>query len=72
MPAQCVISKDSRIYNHTAQVGALHRGETRQDLVHVPYSLHAKRMHGSIKDFMNKQYIQHMPKETTTARKVRV
>jgi hypothetical protein len=43
MPAQRAIPKDSGIYNHADQVGVFHRGETRKDLVHVPYTLHAKK-----------------------------
>jgi hypothetical protein len=52
-------------------VGVLHTGETRKDLVHIPYTLHAKKNDGAIKGFMNKQYIYNTwPKETPTAKKV--
>jgi hypothetical protein len=54
-------------------VGVLDRGETRKDLVHIPYTLHAKKNDGAIKGFMNKQYIYNTwPEETPTAKKIRM
>jgi hypothetical protein len=73
MPAQCVIPKDSGIYNHAAQVGDLNRGKIRKDLVHVPYTLHAKKNAWLIKGFMNKQYKYNTwPEEISSAKKVRM